>query len=128
MSIVVVVVAMHGVHRAAWLPKACNDQFPVYTANYTHKYGVNGTVHHYTKLKHPWKFMVWGLFNRQPCLVSVRPMMTGLQQGCPSNNSPTADLNEEVEGKSLLRACSYERNDRAKAEYKRVPPRERTIT
>ena len=31
-------------------------------------------------------------------------------------------LNEEVEGKGLLRARSYERNDRAKAEYKRVPP------
>ena len=35
-------------------------------------------------------------------------------------------LNEEVEGKSLLRARSYERNDRAKSEYKRTPPREHT--
>ena len=41
------------------------------------------------------KFVVGLVFNGQPLLVSVGPITTRLQQGCPSNNSPTKDVDDQ---------------------------------
>ena len=54
------------------------------------------TVHRSITLTLPASKSVVGLvFDGKPRLVSVGPLMTRLQQGCPSNNSPTADFDEQ---------------------------------
>ena len=62
--------------------------------SYTRKCGVNG-VPLLTLTLPASKSMVGLEFDGQLCLVAVRPGMTSLQQGCPLNNSPTADFNKQ---------------------------------